>query len=569
VSARTDTLRQVVAREKHSDKFESVMLKSVAVVCFTASLLFSANGFAAEPTNHAATLAPFLNQDTFAVAYADIASLDLPKDRETILGPQMLMIMQSLPSEVQAQIFIADMAQTFAMRFRDAGGQGFYMLAGLGDVHIGGGPVLIATAQAGRCPEEVRQFFGVTIQEMAENPSYRTVHPFIKQLDVQLKGGAVLVGMKDTVARYANMKSAVRNDLTSPLVRMASEGAIASAVFCPGPDFRRVVRELWPELPGALAPLKGELADHWLHLEAAIHSPPNLNPRIALYSSNSDAAKTFAELWEQLPTAVTQFGGNEKSVAQAKGLAQLMVTALQAKVDGTRVTIDFPKDQDRLLNLHKLFGTAINTANESSNRRETLTRFHNISLAILNYESAKRHLPAAAIYDKEGRPLLSWRVAVLPYLEKGELYKQFHLDEPWDSPHNKTLIDKMPGEYMGVGSQYDQLNREGKTTCQVPVGPKTVFYNKEGAKYRDISDGTSKTILLIEVEPKRAVPWTKPEDWEVDLEHPRRGVERSDRNQFTAAWCDGSVQLVPVSADEAQLRALLTRAGGEVVEPHF
>src|SRR5258707_8191760 len=126
------------------------MLKYLTAAFLTASSLFSANGFAAEPVNHAAVLAPLVNQDTFAVAYADIASLDLPKDREAILTPQMLIIMQSFPVEVQAQIFIAAMAETFAVRFREAGGQGIYVLAGLGDVHMDGGPVVVAASQPGR-----------------------------------------------------------------------------------------------------------------------------------------------------------------------------------------------------------------------------------------------------------------------------------------------------------------------------------------------------------------------------------------------------------------------------------
>src|SRR4051812_41425454 len=154
------------------------MLKYLATVCLTLLFLFSGNGFAAEPVNHAATLAPFLNQDTFAVAYADIASLDLPKDQKTVLSPEMLLVMQSLPADVQAQIFIAVGVETMAVRFREAGGQGIYILAGLGDVHIGGGPVVIATAQPGRRPEEFQQFFGVMIQELGENPSHRTLHPY-------------------------------------------------------------------------------------------------------------------------------------------------------------------------------------------------------------------------------------------------------------------------------------------------------------------------------------------------------------------------------------------------------
>lgn len=538
-------------------------MKFTATVCLTTLCLFSVNGFAAEPVDHADVLAPFVNSDSFAVAYADIASLDLPKDGEAVLTPQLLLVMQSLPSDVQAQIFVAVGVQTLAARFQAAGGQGIYLLAGLGDMHIGGGPVVIATVQPGRRPEEVRQFFDVTIQEMATNPSYRTIHPQIKQLDVQQKGSVVLVGMKGTVARYANLKSTERNDLTSPLDRMAGEGAVATAVFCPGPDFRRVVRELWPELLGALATMKGDLADRWLHLDAAINKPPKMNPRLALYTSDPESAKTFVKLWNDLPTAVTQFGGNKKSLEQARGYAQLLIGALPAKAEGSQVAINVPTDQDSLSKLGAMFSSASNAAMESSNRRERMDRFKQIALAMHNYADAHKCLPPAAIRDKDGKPLLSWRVAILPYIDQNDLYKQFHLDEPWDSPHNSSLIEKMPGTYMDLGPKADQLNHEGKTTVQVPVGPQTVFFKKEGTKFPEITDGTSNTILVVEVDPKRAVVWSKPEDWEVDSNHPRRGIERTDRNQFAAAWCDGSVQYVPTDIDENKLRGLLSRAGRE------
>jgi hypothetical protein len=381
---------------------------------------------------------------------------------------------------------------------------------------------------------------------------------------VQQKNGVVLVGMKDTVARYASMKSAERSDLTSPLVRMTGEGAVASAVFCPGPDFRRVVRELWPELPGALAPMKGELADRWLHLEAAINGPPKLNPRLALYTNDPESAKTFVKLWKDLPTAVTQFGGNKKSLEQTRGYAQLLVSALPAKAEGTRVAINLPADQDNLSKLGVMFNKAFDAATESSNHRERVQRFKQIALALLNYYDSHKYLPPAAIRDKDGKPLLSWRVAILPYLEQGELYNQFHLDEPWDSPHNRSLIEKMPGTYMDLGSKADQLNHEGKTNYQVPVSPQTVFYRNEGTKMSEITDGTSNTIFVVEVDPKRAVVWTKPEDWEVDMKQPRKGLERADRSTFTAAFGDGHVELIDLSkSDDAKLRALLTRAGRE------
>jgi hypothetical protein len=158
-------------------------------------------------------------------------------------------------------------------------------------------------------------------------------------------------------------------------------------------------------------------------------------------------------------------------------------------------------------------------------------------------------------------------VAILPYLDQGELYKQFHLDEPWDSPHNRTLIEKMPGAYMDVRSTADQLNREGKTTFQVPVGSETSFHDKNGAPLRDVVDGTAQTIAVVEVEPRRAVVWTKPEDFEVDLSHPRNGLERSDRSHIASGFLDGHVLIIDLAkTSNAKLRAFFTRAGREVDE---
>src|SRR5262249_31943352 len=128
-----------------------------------------------------------------------------------------------------------------------------------------------------------------------------------------------------------------------------------------------------------------------------------------------------------------------------------------------------------------------------------------------------------AIYSKDGKPLLSWRVAVLPYLEQVPLYRKFKLDEPWDSPHNKALLKYMPPSFI---SPEEQPSSEPYTTdYQVfvgnsgPVGP--VF--EPGAQFQmrlgsGIPDGNSSTFLVVEASP--AVPWTKPEDLAYAPAHP-------------------------------------------------
>src|SRR6185312_11489838 len=75
-----------------------------------------------------------------------------------------------------------------------------------------------------------------------------------------------------------------------------------------------------------------------------------------------------------------------------------------------------------------------------------------IMIGLHQYHDAHGKLPPPAITDKAGKPLLSWRVALLPYLEQVALYNQFHLDEPWDSEHNRKLLPQMPKVYACTGN---------------------------------------------------------------------------------------------------------------------
>ncbi len=130
-------------------------------------------------------------------------------------------------------------------------------------------------------------------------------------------------------------------------------------------------------------------------------------------------------------------------------------------------------------------------------------------------EAADKRLPSQAICDKDGKPLLSWRVALLPYLGQRELYEEFRLDEPWDSEHNRRLLGRIPSVYVTPGGPVDHA-REGRTTIQVLSGPETVFQKpSEALSLEDVTDGSSRTLVLVEALPENAVPWTKPADGEV------------------------------------------------------
>ena len=159
-------------------------------------------------------------------------------------------------------------------------------------------------------------------------------------------------------------------------------------------------------------------------------------------------------------------------------------------------------------------------------RDRSLENLKYIGLAMHNF--AERHdaaFPAAAI-RKDGKPLLSWRVAILPYLDQEALYEKFHLDEPWDSPHNKALLEQMPDIYA-PGRRKDRS--EHSTYYQVFAGPGALFGGDEGTKLADVKDGMAMTLMVVEA--ARPVPWTKPEDLPFDESKPLAGAGRPVRGR--------------------------------------
>ena len=177
-----------------------------------------------------------------------------------------------------------------------------------------------------------------------------------------------------------------------------------------------------------------------------------------------------------------------------------------------------------------------------------------------NYHDKENSFPAHAIYSKDGKtPLLSWRVAILPYLGRADLHDAFKLDEPWDSEHNKKLIAEMPRTYKMGGST---KAKEGETFYQVITGLDTVFNGAKAMKITDITDGTANTILVVEA--KTPVAWTKPEDVPMPKDKDKRlPLGGNFSNGFQAVFCDGRVNLMASDIEIPALRAMITPAAGD------
>jgi len=206
---------------------------------------------------------------------------------------------------------------------------------------------------------------------------------------------------------------------------------------------------------------------------------------------------------------------------------------------------------------------AVSSAREAGRRAQCSNNLHQIALALLTYEETNKAFPPAYTVDKKGKPLLSWRVHILPQMDERALYLQFHLDEPWDSEHNRKLIAAMPPLFRCPSGQ----PLPGKTTYLTVRGKDTIFPGSEkGIGLAQIRDGTSYTILVVEAGDQSAVDWTRPDDFVPDPKQPTKGLLGHHPNGFNVAFADASIHFLSAAIDPNVLRALFTRNGGEPVD---
>ena len=214
---------------------------------------------------------------------------------------------------------------------------------------------------------------------------------------------------------------------------------------------------------------------------------------------------------------------------------------------------------------------AVQQVRGAARRTTSINNIRQLILSCHNFESAYQSLPAAYSKDEDGKPLLSWRVHLLPFLEEAELYEQFHLDEPWDSPHNKSLIEKMPE----VFSNPNHLYEPGKTSYLGVAGKAGIFAPPskaskspvDGVNFRDIADGTANTILILETNQENSVTWTKPDDINADEVKDILAICQGQlpAGQINVGFADGSCRTIGAPENKEILK-MLTKDGGEELE---
>jgi len=372
----------------------------------------------------------------------------------------------------------------------------------------------------------------------------------------------VFCGSKEAFDRIKSARFAARPDVARAFT--AGSGAPLQLLVVLSADHRRALAEMLPRLPDAFGGGSGRAIADIEWAAAQIRFSPTLSVNVTTQSPTDESALALKSTLTSLFFAL---GQNENVRKNVPKIDQLLA-AIVPQSEGRQLKLNISAEGGNLETLLAAIAAPVGQAQASAQRQLCTVNLKNLALGMHIYHDKHKQFPSAASHDQNGKPLLSWRVHLLPYLnlDQQKLYEQFHLDEPWDSEHNKQLISQMPDVFACPSAD---LRAAGKTTYLLPTGPNAVFQVSEGVRFRDIADGLSNTVMIVDAAPARAVDWTKPQDIEIDQKRPLDGLGGQHEKTFAAAFCDGSVHQLPTDIALQTLRWLLDPKDGNPIPPPF
>ena len=209
---------------------------------------------------------------------------------------------------------------------------------------------------------------------------------------------------------------------------------------------------------------------------------------------------------------------------------------------------------------------AIECARPAARRMQCQNNLKQIVLGLHNYHDKYECFPPPFVADEEGRPIHSWRVLILPFIEQEKLYEQYNFDEPWNSAGNLELLDMCPSVY----SCPEEEDVTTTTSYLALVGPDAAWRENETTTFADFGDETGQTLLVVEASPS-GVFWTEPRDLHVLQAAPGvntagKGISSLHKGGANCGFADGSVNFLQNDLSRAAWQALTTIAGGESVD---
>jgi hypothetical protein len=517
----------------------------VAALVIVAGMVRGAEEKPFDPAARAKVIAPFLEEQTVAVVHVDLTRIDVVASLDEV---------GRLLPEAQPQIAAGKAAGTALL----AG----FTQAGVKDIYLG------VTLAGPSTPEDLF-FFAVPLSPGAnERVIARMIQKYTGEpfSTIERIGDVLLLTRSREMAdRLKSLPPVAERKISPDLEKaFAAAGDTAAQLVVLPPEYsRRVIAEMMPTLPAEVGGGPSSVLTDGLRWAAVgVDFPPKLALRVTIQSKDNAAAEALAKqlgiLWQKL-------GENERVRRELPDLERT-AKVLTPTVEGDRLVLVLDQANQGAAALVEALRRPAEVLRRDVGRDQSMNNLKQMMLAMHNYHDARKVFPAD-VRDAQGKPLLSWRVLILPFVEENKLYQEFHHDEPWDSPHNKKLIERMPNIYRSPASK---LTERGRTNYVGVVGQGTLFGEKKGLTFRDIPDGSSNTIMLVEADDDHAVIWTKPDDLPLDPKQPNKGLGGLwGDDSFLTALCDGSVRTLKRTIDPELLRRLFLRNDGKPVNEAF
>ncbi len=493
----------------------------------------------ASSKGQAKDLATFFDVNTFGCIHVELAKFDSDAFVKIVERRQELLSLTGSGSRTANGIVgMSKMVAGVADRLKAAGATDVFIPIGL-SMMANESPLLIIKGNVGNAFEGL--------------------------LETRKIGSFTLAANEQVLEKYVVSSSQPHRADLANLVLRGRQDAVVTVYLKPSSDHVRVLRETVAELPKPFAKLNGPLvADAIEYVSLSLRNFTEPKIKLILQGKNDEVVQQFS-------TGLRNGLLNASATAEANPAGKVLSAlsnVVSSDLQNGRLTLTLPA------NGLDAFERSIQpgVSNLKSRRAEVVTQnqirqlaisFHNIA------DSNKGALPAMANKSAAGKPLLSWRVHALRFMDDNGLYEQFHLDEPWDSPHNKQLISKMPAIYSATEgwltkSQIEELNKSGKTIFVMPVG-NGMFGRPDPVKFKEFKDGTSNTIIILTAPVDKAVVWTKPDDLSIDDTDPKASVF-SGTSRTVVSMGDASTHVFESTIDSITLKAFLTLAGEEIIE---
>ncbi len=518
--------RQVVAMKTMK---RLTVVNSLAVVIL---LVMIGPIWADEPLQRVAGVVDrFIDEQTVVVVHVDMRHFE----------PRQLLQHFDLPGLDQR--LIRRQTEDFRQvqrQLRDAGCDHLFLMMHLGEMNLGwsGLGVVREGGNASRVATELVKipWFGKT-QGRAQT---------------RVVGRVICVGHLLSVQRLQRLANAQRPEFVTAM-KAAGPGQVHVAMLLSN-DHRRALAAMLPNLPAELGGGSGaDVARGLQWATMALQLDPDLQLSATIKSGDPGSAKSVLRL---LDVIKQQLAANEVIRLRVPRIEDV-VTLFEFAVEQDEINLQL--DSDEMARLKQLMGPlAIQLAAHS----QASNHLRQLVIAMHNYFDVHQRFPARAILDGNGKPLLSWRVELLPFLGHQRLYDLIRKDEPWDSEYNRKFIRQMP-EVFGYGTE---AAGESKTAYQVFANAESPFGGEQGISIRDIKDGTSKTIAIAQVPAGREVVWTRPQDITMVDARADQDLFADKKIPLVVGFCDGTVGVLPTTLTHAQLRGLMTINGQEIVD---